>query len=205
MTPASEATTPRVSASWWSSTTKPTERARRGLATEKPPGTRELVYPRTRDRARPPPRRRGALTSTRSWLKRASLRPSWRRSTARYDCFAPPLLEKLPRARAGQVGPQPHQHRLQRQHPEHALASEPEAHRSCNTATSHARSFNAPGAELAPRGASAHRAGGRATGRKLGVPHSPAGQCAGRQRRARFGGMCGHHATPRTLVGNTFR
>jgi hypothetical protein len=34
--------------------------------------------------------------------------------------------------------------------------SEPEAHRSCDAATGHARSFNARGAEPAPRGADAH-------------------------------------------------
>jgi hypothetical protein len=46
----------------------------------------------------PPPHRRGAPTSTRIWPKRASSRPSLRRSTMRYDCFAPPSLEKRPRA-----------------------------------------------------------------------------------------------------------
>jgi hypothetical protein len=34
----------------------------------------------------------------RSWLKRASSRQSLRRSIARYDCFAPPSLERPPRA-----------------------------------------------------------------------------------------------------------
>jgi hypothetical protein len=34
----------------------------------------------------------------RSWLKHASSRLSLRRSIVRYDCFAPPSLEKLPRA-----------------------------------------------------------------------------------------------------------
>jgi hypothetical protein len=55
----------------------------------------------------PPPRRRGGLTSTHSWPKRASSRLSLRRNTTRYDCFAPPLLEKLPRTaneRASWVG-----------------------------------------------------------------------------------------------------
>jgi hypothetical protein len=42
----------------------------------------------------PPTSPAGAPTSTRSWLKRASSRPSWRRSTVRYGCFAPPSLEK---------------------------------------------------------------------------------------------------------------
>jgi hypothetical protein len=35
-------TTPRVSASWWSSTARRMVQTRRGLATEKPPRTREL-------------------------------------------------------------------------------------------------------------------------------------------------------------------
>jgi hypothetical protein len=60
----------------------------------------------------PPTSRRGALTSTRSWLKRASSRPSLRRSTARYDCFAPPRWRTFrvwrTRARAGYAGPRPH-------------------------------------------------------------------------------------------------
>jgi hypothetical protein len=45
----------------------------------------------------PPPHRREAPTSMRSWLKRASSRLSSRRNTARYDCFAPPSLERSPR------------------------------------------------------------------------------------------------------------
>jgi hypothetical protein len=42
------ATTPRVSASWWSSTTRRTARMRRGLATEKPPepGSQRTLGPR---------------------------------------------------------------------------------------------------------------------------------------------------------------
>jgi hypothetical protein len=44
-----------------------------------------------------PPRWRVAPTSTRSWLKRVSSRQS-SRSTARYDCCAPPSLERPPRA-----------------------------------------------------------------------------------------------------------
>jgi hypothetical protein len=42
-----------------------------------------------------PPR---GLTSTRNWLKRAILKPSSRRSTARCSCFEPPSPEKPPRA-----------------------------------------------------------------------------------------------------------
>jgi hypothetical protein len=41
-----------------------------------------------------PPRRRGGPTSAHSWPKHASSRPSWRRSTARCDCFAPLSREK---------------------------------------------------------------------------------------------------------------
>jgi hypothetical protein len=57
------------------------------------PGTR---VPQNPGPSAPPPRRRGALTSTRSWLKHASSRLSSRKSTVRCDCFAPPPLEKLP-------------------------------------------------------------------------------------------------------------
>jgi hypothetical protein len=108
----------------------------------------------------PPPHRRGVPTSTHSWPKHASSRPSLWRSTARCNCFVPPLLEKLrvrrTRVRAGQAGARPHQRRLQHQQPEHAPTSEPKAHRSCNTAASHARSLDARGAKPAPRGAGAH-------------------------------------------------
>jgi hypothetical protein len=69
-----------------------------GVGDGETPGTREPAYRRTRGRVRHPPRLRGAPTSTRSWLKRASSRLSLRRSTAWYDCFVPPSLEKLPRA-----------------------------------------------------------------------------------------------------------
>jgi hypothetical protein len=44
---------PRMSASWWLSTTRRTALMRRGLATEKPPKTRELDYPRAQSQARP--------------------------------------------------------------------------------------------------------------------------------------------------------
>jgi hypothetical protein len=46
----------------------------------------------------PPPHHQGAPTSTRSWPKRASLRPNSRRSTAQCDYYAPPSLGKPPRA-----------------------------------------------------------------------------------------------------------
>jgi hypothetical protein len=36
-----------------------------------------------------PPHRRGGPTSMHSWPKHASLKPSWRKSTARCGCFAP--------------------------------------------------------------------------------------------------------------------
>jgi hypothetical protein len=45
-----------------------------------------------------PPHRRGGPTSTHSWPKRASSRPSWRRSTAWCDYFAPLSREKRPLA-----------------------------------------------------------------------------------------------------------
>jgi hypothetical protein len=46
----------------------------------------------------PPAHRRGGPTSTRSWPRHVSLRPSWQKSTTRCGCFAPPSLEKPPRA-----------------------------------------------------------------------------------------------------------
>jgi hypothetical protein len=58
------------------------------------PGTRPL---QGSGPSAPPPHRRGAPTSTRSKPKRASSRPSLRRSTARCDYFTPLSLEKLPR------------------------------------------------------------------------------------------------------------
>jgi hypothetical protein len=62
------------------------------------PKTRGSTYRGTRGQVHPSPHWRKAPTSMRSWLKHASSRLSSRRSTARYDCFAPPLLERLPRA-----------------------------------------------------------------------------------------------------------
>jgi hypothetical protein len=46
----------------------------------------------------PLPHRWEAQTSTCNWLKRVSSRQSLLRSTARYDCCAPPSLEKPPHA-----------------------------------------------------------------------------------------------------------
>jgi hypothetical protein len=57
-------------------------------------------------------------TSTRSWLKRASLKPSSRRSTTRCGCFEPPspgsLRARRTRTGVGPTSPRPHQRRLQR-------------------------------------------------------------------------------------------
>jgi hypothetical protein len=88
-------------------------------------------------------------------------------------------------ASAGQASPRPHQRRLRRRQPEHAPASEPEAHCRRDAVTGHACPLDARGAEPAPRGASAYRASGRPTGRKLGVPHPSAGERAGRRGCAR--------------------
>jgi hypothetical protein len=119
----------------------------------------------------PPPCQRGALTSTRSWLKRENSRLSSRRSTARYDCFAPPSLEKLPRAASVRVSwasrPVSTSTPTSTSTTEHAPASESESHRRRDAAASHACSLYARGAEPAPRGAGAHRAGSRAIGRSL--------------------------------------
>jgi hypothetical protein len=57
-TPAPGVTTPHVSASWWSSTTRPTARTWQGPAMEKPPKTRGSAYPKTRGQAHLPPHRR---------------------------------------------------------------------------------------------------------------------------------------------------
>jgi hypothetical protein len=46
----------------------------------------------------PPPSPPRGPTSTRSWPRRASSRPSWRKSTTRCGCFAPPSRGKPPRA-----------------------------------------------------------------------------------------------------------
>jgi hypothetical protein len=53
-----------------------------------------MSTPRNPGPSAPPTLPAGAPTSMRSWLKRASLRLSSQRSTARCDCFAPPLLER---------------------------------------------------------------------------------------------------------------
>jgi hypothetical protein len=69
-----------------------------GASDGEAPKTQGSTYRGTQGQAHPSPRRRHAPTSMRSWLKHASSRLSSRRSTARYDCFAPPLLERLPHA-----------------------------------------------------------------------------------------------------------
>jgi hypothetical protein len=67
------------------------------------PLARELDRTKVRGRALPPPHRRGGLTSTRNWLKHASLKPSSWRSTVQCGCFEPPSLEKPPRAANARV------------------------------------------------------------------------------------------------------
>jgi hypothetical protein len=108
----------------------------------------------------PPPSPPRGPTSTRSWPKHVSSRPSWRKSTAPCGCFAPPWRGKPSRAanaRASWAGRPvtaytPTSTLTIRIHP----TSEPEAHRRRNTAVGHARPFDTRGAEPAPRGASAH-------------------------------------------------
>jgi hypothetical protein len=119
-----------------------------------------------------PPHRRGGPTSTRSWPKHAS------GAVASRLYRGGSLYARRARARAGQTSPRSHQHRLQRRQSRYAPASEPKAHSRRNTAVGHARPFDARGAEPALRGAGSHRASGRPTGRKLGVPHPPAGERA---------------------------
>jgi hypothetical protein len=58
--------------------------------------------------------------------------------------------------------------------------SETEAHCCRDAAAGHARPLDARGAEPAPRGVGAYPASGRPAGRKLGVPHPPAGERTGR-------------------------
>jgi hypothetical protein len=91
--------------------------------------------PRNPGPSAPPTPRQKALTSMRNWLKSASSRLSSRRSTAWYDCFAPPSLERPPHAANMCVS------WLQRQRPEHAPASESEVHRSHDAAAGHAHSL----------------------------------------------------------------
>jgi hypothetical protein len=78
-----------------------------GAGDREAPQNPGAAYPGTRGQAHLPPHRREALTSMRSWLKRASSRLSSQRSTVWYDCFAPPSLERPPHeanACAGWVG-----------------------------------------------------------------------------------------------------
>jgi hypothetical protein len=84
-------------------------------------------------------------------------------------------------------------------------ASESETHRSHDAATGHARSLYSRGAEPALRGASTRRAGSRATVRKLGVPHTSAGQCTRWRRRPRSGGVgsLGRHGRTTGNQGQT--
>jgi hypothetical protein len=65
---------------------------------EEVPLARELDRTRVRGQVLLPPHRRGRLTSTRNWLKHASLKPCSWRSTAQCSCFEPPSPGKPPRA-----------------------------------------------------------------------------------------------------------
>jgi hypothetical protein len=67
-----------------------------GAGDEEVPRNPGVGVPQNPGPSAPPPRRREAPTSMCSWLKRASSRQSSRRSTARYDCFVPPSLERPP-------------------------------------------------------------------------------------------------------------
>jgi hypothetical protein len=96
-TPVPGATTPRGSASSYSPTTKRTLQTWQKPTTERFPKARELDRTKVRGQARLPPHRRGGPTSTCNWLKRASSKPSSRRSTAWYGCFEPLSSGKPPR------------------------------------------------------------------------------------------------------------
>jgi hypothetical protein len=87
----------------YSPTTKQTPRTRQKHATERFPPARELDHTRLRGQALLPPHHRGGPTSTRNWLKHASMKPSSWRSTARCDCFELPWPEKLPHAASARV------------------------------------------------------------------------------------------------------
>jgi hypothetical protein len=62
------------------------------------PLARELDRTKVRGQVLLPRHRRGRLTSTRNWLKHASLKPRLWRSTVRCSCFEPPSPGKPPRA-----------------------------------------------------------------------------------------------------------
>jgi hypothetical protein len=62
------------------------------------PPARELGRTRVQGRERLPPDRQGVPTSTRSWPKRAILRPNSQRSTTRCRYLVPPSPRKPPRA-----------------------------------------------------------------------------------------------------------
>jgi hypothetical protein len=123
-------------------------------------------------------------TSTHSWLRHASSSPSWRKSTGRCGCSAPPWQEKPPCAANA--------HGSWAYRP--ATASTPTSTSTTRTRLrERARSLlplrhycgpcpplNTRSTKPAPRGAGAHRASGRPAGRELGVPHPSTG---GRTRR----------------------
>jgi hypothetical protein len=188
-TPARGATIPHGNAVSSSPTTQQTPPAQRA------PATGSFLLPwglgRAGLRGQAPqlPHHRQGPISTRSWPKRVSSRPIWRKNTAPCGCSAPPWRGKPPRAanaRANWAGKPvtvstPTSTSTTRIRP----ASEPEAHRRRNTTAGHARALDTRGTEPTPRGAGAHRASGRPAGRELGVPHPPAGERTERWGRAR--------------------
>jgi hypothetical protein len=94
---------PRGSAASSSPTTQQTPPTCQAPATERFPLLRGLHHAWPRSQAPLPPHHRGGPTSTRGWPRRASSRPSWRKSTARCSCFAPPSRGKPPRVANARV------------------------------------------------------------------------------------------------------
>jgi hypothetical protein len=102
-TPALGATTPRGSAASSSPTTRQIPPTCQAPATERflLLWGLDCAWPRGQAPLHPHPR--GGPTSTRSWPRRASSRPSWRKNTARCGCFAPPSRGKPRRAAIARV------------------------------------------------------------------------------------------------------
>jgi hypothetical protein len=158
----------------------------RGQATEKPPKIRGPTYLETRGQAHLPHRQQGPQTSMGNWLKRESLKLSSRRSTARCGCCTPPLPERPPRAanacvswanRPTSASTPTSMSTTQIRHRARARSSSQQQH-CCGPCPLPRH----PRRGICTTRRNAHRASGRARGRKLGIPHMLAGQRAGRRR-----------------------
>jgi hypothetical protein len=153
------------------------------------PPTQELDRTRVRGRARLFPHRRGVPTSTCSRPKRVSeakLAEEYRAVRLLRASITGEASARGERAR--ELGKQARE-RINADFDVDNPSTPPRASQKLIAAATLLQAMPAPlntrGAEPAPRGAGAHRASGRATGRELGVLHSPAGERAGRRGRAR--------------------